>query len=41
MMKKAFAALAAGLLSFAALAQGYPSQPVKILVGFLPGARPT
>src|SRR5688572_9730366 len=40
MMRKTLAALAA-LISFAccavALAQGYPSQPVKILVGFPPG----
>ena len=41
MMKKTLAALAGTLVSFAccasALAQGYPSQPVKILVGFPPG----
>src|SRR5688572_33029742 len=41
MMRKSLAALAAALISFAccapALAQGYPSQPVKILVGFPPG----
>jgi tripartite-type tricarboxylate transporter receptor subunit TctC len=41
MMRKTLAALAAALVSFAccapALAQGYPSQPVKILVGFPPG----
>ena len=40
-MRKTLAALAAALVSFAgcvpALAQGYPSQPVKILVGFPPG----
>ena len=40
MMRKTLAALAA-LLTIAhlasALAQGYPSQPVKILVGFPPG----
>src|SRR5688572_31047449 len=37
MIARSIAALAAALLSFAALAQGYPSQPVKILVGFPPG----
>src|SRR6187402_1576730 len=41
MMRKILAALAAATMSLAccapALAQGYPSQPVKILVGFPPG----
>jgi len=40
MMRKILAALAAALVSLvcaSALAQGYPSQPVKILVGFPPG----
>jgi len=41
MIARSMAALAAALISFApfppALAQGYPSQPVKILVGFPPG----
>jgi tripartite-type tricarboxylate transporter receptor subunit TctC len=41
MIARSMAALAAALMSFAlcspALAQGYPSQPVKILVGFPPG----
>ena len=36
MLRKTLAALAA-LISFAALAQSYPSQPVRILVGFPPG----
>ena len=31
------AALAASLLSFAAVAQPYPTKPIKILVGFAPG----
>src|SRR5829696_5885366 len=35
-LRKTLAALAA-LISLSALAQGYPSQPVKILVGFPPG----
>lgn len=41
MTENSFARFAAALISFAlcatALAQGYPSQPVKILVGFPPG----
>src|SRR6185369_10121143 len=36
-MKTIVAALLALCLSGAALAQGYPTQPVKILVGFPPG----
>ncbi len=37
MMRKAFAALAAALISFACSAQSYLTQPVKVLVSFPPG----
>src|SRR5688572_29704355 len=37
MLRKTFAALTAELVSLACLAQGYPSQPVRVLVGFPPG----
>jgi tripartite-type tricarboxylate transporter receptor subunit TctC len=37
MLRKSLAALAAALVAAFAQAQGYPAQPVKIIVGFPPG----